>query len=206
MTERYIDGGGNIPVLSGRTSTDALMQRLAERTTERDYHIRVNDQLAERVKEKDAEIKRLAAGQETGLLECECPSCGYDFRRRNYEDRHPNDMVLHPLSEIREWDEALALLGIQDSTQTPAEAIRELQAECFALAANQCHAGYGDDYGNHRCEKIDTLKDALLGLIEAVELDSDKGGKGISGYTAARLSDARAALGASTVSQAGTGS
>lgn len=69
-----------------------------------------------------------------------------------------------------------------------------LEKENFALAANQCHAGYGDDYGNHRCEKIDSLKDALHGLIEAVELDSDKGGKGISGYTAARLTDARAVL------------
>jgi len=55
--------------------------------------------------------------------------------RGNYEGRHPNDMVLHPLSEIREWDEALAVLGIQDSTQTPAEAIRELNAEIERLRA-----------------------------------------------------------------------
>lgn len=47
--------------------------------------------------------------------------------RGNYEDRHPNDMVLHPLTEIREWDEALAVLGIQDDDKTPADAIRELQ-------------------------------------------------------------------------------
>lgn len=60
MSERYVDGGGNIPVLS----------------------------------------RKVADG-----------------------------MVLHPLSEIREWDEALAVLGIQDSTQTPAEAIRELHSE-----------------------------------------------------------------------------
>jgi len=45
----------------------------------------------------------------------------------------PNDMVLHPLSEIREWDEALAVLGIQDSDQTPADAIRELNAEIERL-------------------------------------------------------------------------
>lgn len=54
----------------------------------------------------------------------------------NYESRHPDDMVLHPLSEIREWDEALAVLGIQDSTQTPAEAIRELIAEIERLRAD----------------------------------------------------------------------
>lgn len=55
--------------------------------------------------------------------------------RGNYEDRHPNDMVLHPLSEIREWDEALAVLGIQDSDQTPADAIRERDAEIEQLRA-----------------------------------------------------------------------
>jgi hypothetical protein len=56
-------------------------------------------------------------------------------QRGNYEDRHPNDMVLHPLTEIREWDEALAVLGIQDSDQTPADAIRELNAEIERLSA-----------------------------------------------------------------------
>jgi hypothetical protein len=53
----------------------------------------------------------------------------------NYESRHPSDMALHPLSEIREWDEALAVLGIQDSTQTPAEAIRERDEEIEKLRA-----------------------------------------------------------------------
>jgi hypothetical protein len=52
-----------------------------------------------------------------------------DLLRGGYESRHPSDMVLHPLSEIREWDEALAVLGIQDSDQTPADAIRERDAE-----------------------------------------------------------------------------
>lgn len=55
--------------------------------------------------------------------------------RGNYEDRHPNDMILHPLSEIRGWDEALQVLGIQDSDQTPADAIRELHAEIERLRA-----------------------------------------------------------------------
>ena len=46
-----------------------------------------------------------------------------------------SDMVMHPLAEIREWDEALAVLGIQDSNQTPADAIRELDARIEALEA-----------------------------------------------------------------------
>ena len=44
------------------------------------------------------------------------------------------EMVLHPLTEIREWDEALAVLGIQDSHVTPAEAVRELNAEIERLS------------------------------------------------------------------------
>lgn len=54
-----------------------------------------------------------------------------------------NDMVLHPLSEIREWDEALAVLGIQDSNQAPAEAIRELNAEIERLRARASIKGEG---------------------------------------------------------------
>lgn len=70
--------------------------------------------------------------------------------------------------------------------------IEHLEKENFALAANQCHAGYGDEWGNHRCEKIDALKDALLGLIEALELDGER--YPLGPYTAMRLSDAQNAL------------
>jgi hypothetical protein len=56
-------------------------------------------------------------------------------RPSNYEARHPNDMVLHPLAEIQEWDDALRELGIQDSNQTPAQAVRELNAEIEYLRA-----------------------------------------------------------------------
>ena len=43
-------------------------------------------------------------------------------------------------------------------------------------------------------DRIEALEAALRGLIEAVRIDSDDGGKGISGNTSARLYDARAAL------------
>jgi hypothetical protein len=33
-----------------------------------------------------------------------------------------------------------------------------LQPEGAALAANQCHDGYGDEYGNHRCREVDAWK------------------------------------------------
>lgn len=37
----------------------------------------------------------------------------------------------------------------------------EAERENFALAANQCHAGYGDEYGNHCCREQDALKAKL---------------------------------------------
>jgi hypothetical protein len=33
--------------------------------------------------------------------------------------------------------------------------VKELEAECFRLAADTCHAGYGDEYGHHRCREVD---------------------------------------------------
>jgi hypothetical protein len=38
-----------------------------------------------------------------------------------------------------------------------AQKCRELEKENFHLAANQCHAGYGGEYGHHRCAEIDRL-------------------------------------------------
>jgi hypothetical protein len=37
------------------------------------------------------------------------------------------------------------------------EKCRQLEEEGFQLAANQCHAGYGGEYGHHRCAEIDRL-------------------------------------------------
>ena len=47
-----------------------------------------------------------------------------------------------------------------------------LRAECFALAADQCHAGYGDEWGNHRCkyqDEIAAIKSREDALREALE-------------------------------------
>jgi len=38
-----------------------------------------------------------------------------------------------------------------------AQKCRELEKENFHLSANQCHAGYGGEYGHHRCAEIDRL-------------------------------------------------
>ena len=46
----------------------------------------------------------------------------------------------------------------------------------------------------HAAEQVRPLVEALKGLIEAVKRDADEGGKGISGYTGARLTDAKNAI------------
>jgi hypothetical protein len=46
-------------------------------------------------------------------------------------------------------------LAPNDSCMKAKALIARLHAENFALAANQCHAGYGDEYGNHRCRDQD---------------------------------------------------
>lgn len=42
--------------------------------------------------------------------------------------------------------------------------VKELEAECFRLAADTCHAGYGDEYGNHRCREVDAAEARALRL------------------------------------------
>lgn len=71
-----------------------------------------------------------------------------------------------------------------------------LNAACAALRGLYALALPRAVDGGAAGEREAAIHDALLGLIEAVELDSDTGGKGISGYTAARLHDARETLSA----------
>jgi hypothetical protein len=47
---------------------------------------------------------------------------------------------------------------------------RELETENFALAADQCHHGYGDEHGHHRCiyqDQIEDLKAEIARLMAA---------------------------------------
>lgn len=53
--------------------------------------------------------------------------------RGNYEDRHPTDDILWSASDHKDFIEVVEVLGIQESFQTPAEAVRELHAEIERL-------------------------------------------------------------------------
>jgi len=54
--------------------------------------------------------------------------------------------------------------------RTALSRIRAMEKECFALAANQCHDGYCDDYGNHRCREVDALRAQLQTALKVVEV------------------------------------
>lgn len=44
----------------------------------------------------------------------------------------------------------------------------ERDEELAALAASQCHGGYGDEYGNHRCfyqDEIDRLRSGIKKVL-----------------------------------------
>lgn len=52
-----------------------------------------------------------------------------------------------------------------------------LENENFALAANQCHQGAGDEYGNHRCgyqDQIEYWKGIVRDCIEVAEVGFGK--------------------------------
>jgi hypothetical protein len=53
--------------------------------------------------------------------------------------------LLMPLSDVNDLDEVCAVLGIQDSDTTPAEAVRELQAEIERLRAALPSQPAGDE-------------------------------------------------------------
>lgn len=52
-----------------------------------------------------------------------------------------------------------------------ADLARQLERECFALAANQCHGGYGDERGHHRCKYQDERDAAIAQDHEAIVAD-----------------------------------
>ena len=64
------------------------------------------------------------------------------------------------------------------------------------VSTDLCDKDEPGAYAVYRASPPQAMRSALAGLIEAVRRDSDEDGKCISGYTSARLSDARAALAA----------
>jgi hypothetical protein len=73
------------------------------------------------------------------------------------------------------WHDMISA-GHIDLSVTPAALsaeIERLNAENFALAADQCHAGYGDEGGNHRCKEVDAAIARAAGRVEQARKDAD---------------------------------
>jgi len=66
--------------------------------------------------------------------------------------------------------------GHEPSDQDAIDAITEierLQAENFALAADQCHAGYAAKNGDHRCNYQDVINELRTALGPFAEIAED---------------------------------
>ena len=53
----------------------------------------------------------------------------------------------------------LQKLGVCPNCRELKKRIEELERENAQLAADQCHSGYGDPYGNHRCKYQDEIEE-----------------------------------------------
>lgn len=79
---------------------------------------------------------------------------------------------LSNLDHVRKYLDRDSLLHHEAATALEAKdaEISSLRAECFKLAADTCHAGYGDEYGHHRCREVD----AAEARAETAERDRDE--------------------------------
>lgn len=60
---------------------------------------------------------------------------------------------------------------LKETIHTALQSTRAQQErECSVLASNQCHDGYGDDWGNHRCREIDKLNAQVEALRDELKI------------------------------------
>jgi len=85
----------------------------------------------------------------------------YHQHRPHYEEAADRIEALE--ADVVKWEEFA-----NDMLDGKNKRIEALEKECFALAANQSHAGYGDDYGNHRCKRIEALKAVLRQALDCI--------------------------------------
>ena len=62
-----------------------------------------------------------------------------------------------------------------DHLKAQKQEIEKVIHDSFALAANQCHAGYGGEYGHHRCAEIDTLNQKLASILNEIDCRIEHG-------------------------------
>lgn len=73
------------------------------------------------------------------------------------------------LADLQSVQASVALVT-KASYDALAAAKDEAEKEAFALAANQCHAGYSGEHGDHMCKFIDRAEAAERQLVDAQAL------------------------------------
>jgi hypothetical protein len=101
------------------------------------------------------------------------------------EERHNGGRNSEAIPGYVIWDASTKEIYLGSILYRSAQAIttltarlREAEAECSMLAADQCHAGYGDERGNHRCREVDesrakALEEAAQWHEAQAQLDED---------------------------------
>ena len=93
------------------------------------------ERLREAFDSESAALKNIALRKAADEIERLRGAAQETRERGNYEGRHPDDQILWSASDLQDLIDVVAELGIQDSVQTPAEAVRELNAEIERLHA-----------------------------------------------------------------------
>lgn len=98
-------------------------------------------------------------------------------------------------SEREKWSAPLEERNrpLLERAHANSEEIAALKAENAALAADQCHAGYGDDYGNHRCRDVDNAR--AEGIVEGLRIARELVSARALDYAAAANKNAGTELG-----------
>ena len=100
------------------------------------------------------------------------------------------------VEQARNSIKKLADLVRATAAAQPVAWLRDTDEGEGGVSTDLCDKDEPGAYAVYRASPPQAMRSALAGLIEAVRRDSDEDGKCISGYTSARLSDARAALAA----------
>lgn len=112
---------------------------------------------------------------------------GIERRIQVWFDGNPFEGVEDETVLLR--DAAAEIKRLREANEDWHQRVSLMKAEAEALAANQCHDGYGDEYGNHRCREIDALRNenAQLRAERRVYRGEEKA---VDGYVGRRKSDA----------------
>lgn len=95
----------------------------------------------------------------TACRRCECISCADGYENHSHSCTHGPDCV-ETAPRWAAWRRKVSVVATASVTliRSLSAKLAEAERENFALAADQCHAGYAGENGDHSCKEIDALR------------------------------------------------